>query len=295
MSKRQLSFCLSGVIIFVHLPLKSSRGTVFVENTVDRSYNTSIQWLRGIIQSVMNGWEKDHPDDRFWREPLVACASADDPIFDVLRESVFPDQAKPAELLAGARTVIVFFLPFRPEIGKENERSPFFASRSWALAYPATNSLIEEINLSLMKKIEEAGHRATVTPATHNFDPVKLISRWSHKHLAYVAGLGTFGIHQQIITSAGCCGRLGSLVTTMPLPVSERPGREFCLEKAGQECGVCADRCAYQALTLGSFDRQACYRQCLRTDEHYSDLPLVDVCGKCCCEVPCSYTIPAAS
>lgn len=27
-------------------------------------------------------------------------------------------------------------------------------------------------------------------------------------------------------------------------------------------------------------------------DAHFSDLPLVDVCGKCACEVPCSHKIP---
>jgi hypothetical protein len=46
------------------------------------------------------------------------------------------------------------------------------------------------------------------------------------------------------------------------------------------------------ALFETRFDRQACYRQCLANDAHYSDLPLVDVCGKCASQVPCSHEIP---
>ena len=49
--------------------------------------------------------------------------------------------------------------------------------------------------------------------ATHNFDEAKLVSYWSQKHVAYMAGLGKFGLHHMIITEKGCCGRLGSIVT----------------------------------------------------------------------------------
>ncbi len=264
-----------------------------MQDNSDKTGAVSTEWLRGIIESAVTGWENDHPADRFWRmPPLVACASAADPLFGALRGAVSQEHAMPVDLLPEARTVIVFFLPFKRELGRENDRTPVYASRNWALAYTATNSLIEAVNLSLTNRIEKAGHRAAVTPATHNFDSVKLISQWSHKHLAYIAGLGTFGLHRMIITRAGCCGRLGSLVTTMPFPPSERPRVEFCLRKAGRECRACADRCTYEALSTESYDRHACYRQCLVNDGHYSDLPLVDVCGKCSCEVPCSHGVP---
>jgi len=136
------------------------------------------------------------------------------------------------------------------------------------------------------------GFDASTTPATHNFDEKKLVSRWSHKHLGYIAGLGTFGTHHLLITRAGCCGRLGSLVTSMALPPSSRPQEEWCLHKQGRRCSACLSKCVYGALGESTFDRRACYRQCLENDAHYTDLPLVDVCGKCGCNVPCSYGIP---
>ena len=243
--------------------------------------------LKVVRQRVEAGGGKD-----YWRDPLVACASADDPAIDDLRRVVASDHAAPRDLLPDARSVIVYFLPFRPELGLGNTDCGVFSSRDWAESYVTTNSLIGEINAHLRGCFEAAGYRAAVTPATHNFDEEKLISRWSHKHLAVVAGLGTFGLHHLIITRAGCCGRLGSLVTSMPIPPTSRIEDEYCLVKAGHRCSACVPKCTYGALTSTGLDRRACYDQCLRTDRHYSDLPTVDVCGKCGCEVPCSYGVP---
>ncbi|MDY6824326.1 MAG: hypothetical protein SWH68_11110 [Thermodesulfobacteriota bacterium] len=37
-------------------------------------------------------------------------------------------------------------------------------------------------------------------------------SPWSHRHIAYAAGLGKFGMHDFLITEKGCTHRLGSFV-----------------------------------------------------------------------------------
>lgn len=248
--------------------------------------------LRDAIASVMGRWVSERPGDDYWRSPLVGVAAAEDPMFALLPRVVDPEHAMPGDLLSGARSVIVFFLPFLREVGSANDASGRMAARGWAEAYVATNSLIGEICLRLSDHLADAGHRSAVTPATHNFDAVKLVSRWSHKHLGYIAGLGTFGIHHMLITSAGCCGRLGSVVTTMPLPRTSRPDREFCLEKAGIECSACVPKCMRDALGAEPFDRRACYAQCLENDKNHADLPLVDVCGKCACGVPCSHEAP---
>jgi epoxyqueuosine reductase QueG len=198
----------------------------------------------------------------------------------------------PGELLSEARSVVVFFLPFQPRLGRENDQTAPFAARSWAESYVTTNRVIGEVCSHLKSRLEEAGHTAAATPATHNFDEKRLLSRWSHKHLGYIAGLGTFGHHHLLITEAGCCGRLGSLATSMSLPATPRPQVEYCLLKAGHRCQACMVKCKYDALKKTAFDRHACYEQLLRNNDFYSDLPLVDVCGKCACEVPCSYRIP---
>jgi epoxyqueuosine reductase len=248
--------------------------------------------FRDEIKTVVAGWCDEKKSANYWREPLIAAASASDPLFAELRRVVDPAHAMPGDILPGAKAVIVFFLPFQRWLGKENDQAGFNAARSWAESYVATNELIRAINEHLKRRLEETGYRTAITPATHNFDEQKLVSRWSHKHLAYIAGLGTFGCHHLLITASGCCGRLGSIITSMPVPPTPRSDNEWCLEKAGNECFACVSKCIYEALFETSYNRLRCYEQCLLNDKSFGDLPLVDVCGKCGCEVPCSYGIP---
>lgn len=251
-------------------------------------------WLRDSILRSMTGWLEDTGGPSYWRDPLAAVASASDPLFASLKQVVDPSHALPTDLLPGARSVMVFFLPFQSRLGRENAEAGEMSARSWSQAYVTTNLLIRAISLDLTQVIESKGHRAYPTPATHNFDEEKLVSGWSHKHLGYIAGLGTFGSHHWLITPSGCCGRLGSLVTTMDLPATPRFDRELCLVKSGKKCHACVARCRYGALQPSRFDRHRCYEQCLKNDAYHEDLPLVDVCGKCGCDVPCSYSPPLA-
>ncbi|MGC9347755.1 MAG: hypothetical protein ACP5JG_06425 [Anaerolineae bacterium] len=118
------------------------------------------------------------------------------------------------------------------------------------------------------------------------------MSDWSHRHVAYIAGLGTFGRHHMLITEDGCCGRLNSLVTDAVVAPTPRPKTEACLYKAGGSCRACATRCPVEVLGETSFDRRACYSVCLENAARHADLGLADVCGKCACAVPCSFTNP---
>lgn len=251
----------------------------------------SLVRIRSEIEEYLADWRQRRGRD-YWRRPRVGVAAADDPLFPDLKSAVDPSHAVPRDLLKRARSVIVFFLPFVRDLGRANDACEGFASRGWAEAYVETNLLIRKIGGRLSRLLRGAGHSVRVTAATHNFDEKKLVSAWSHKHVAWIAGLGTFGHHHQLITEAGCCGRLGSLVTSLEIPPTHRPAREWCLHRAGLPCLACVSKCRYGALFEERFDRHACYGQCLANDAHYRDLPLVDVCGKCACEVPCSYEIP---
>ena len=123
------------------------------------------------------------------------------------------------------------------------------------------------------------------------------MSDWSHKHVAYVAGLGTFGLHHMLITAQGCGGRLGTLVTDATIKATPRPAHEACLYKHNGTCGACVERCVAGALTEtgANFDRHACYSVCLQNAERHADLGLADVCGRCAVGVPCTSTDPVVS
>lgn len=215
-----------------------------------------------------------------YREPLVGFARADDPLFKELKKAVGPGHLLPGDILPEAATVAAFYIPFSKELVEENRRHPYVA-REWAVAYIETNRLISRCCERLVEELSVYGVRAAWQQPTHNFDPVKLVSFWSHKHAAYICGLGTFGLHHMLITSLGCAGRLGSLVLDLPLEATPSPVKENCLYLREGKCLACVKICPTGALTREGLDKQKCYQRLLEVDARYSDLGLCDVCGKC--------------
>lgn len=248
------------------------------------------QFIRKTIGDFTAAYE--HGDEIGWKNPLIAYARADDPLFATLKKVASPTHALPQDFLKEARTVITYFLPFRDEVVESNKPGRF-SSRVWALAYLETNKLIAAINRHLQEQLIKQGYRTVFVPATHNFDEKTLLSDWSHRSAAYIAGLGTFGLNHMLITEKGCCGRIGSLVTDLEIPPTPRYTRELCLQKADASCGHCARKCVHDALKVGGLDKQKCYEMCLINAKRLSELEsIVDVCGKCLVGVPCSVTAP---
>ncbi|HET89993.1 MAG TPA: epoxyqueuosine reductase, partial [Chloroflexi bacterium] len=126
-----------------------------------------------------------------YRTPLVGFAVAADPRFAELRHIVEPTHLLPTDLLPGARSVVSFFLPFARWVVEANAQHREAVAREWAVAYVETNALIGRITAHLIESLGNLGVRAAAEPATHNFDPVSLVSRWSHKSVAVIAGLGS--------------------------------------------------------------------------------------------------------
>jgi epoxyqueuosine reductase QueG len=249
------------------------------------------QWLINYVAT----YPERHNQIPIWREPIMACAPADDR-FDRLKEITVPDHALPRDLLPGARTVVVWFIPFKPHIQADNtggERP----SLSWGRAYPSTNDMINRAGRAMKAMIEDSGGKAALTPATHNFDRERYVSLWSHKHLGHLIGLGRYGTNCQLITPAGCSGRMGSMVTDLEL--GDHPlvtADEFCLIKSGKKCGKCIEACPINALSENGLDRAACFGR-LRENYHLlmepDGLPdTTHVCAKCQVGMPCSLKPP---
>ena len=119
----------------------------------------SPRWWQIEIMQVIRRQQADLGLEDWWREPLVGVAAAADPLFVQLKQAVDLEHAMPSDLLAGARSVIVYFLPFRRSLAKENARHGFFAARSWATAYVMTNRLIATINTHLQERLAVVGHQ----------------------------------------------------------------------------------------------------------------------------------------
>ncbi len=233
---------------------------------------------------------KSYVKGKFWREPLVSFCSSES---TEILPKIVPNHLTAEEILPKARSVIVYFIPFSKEVVESNVDG-LKPSELWALAYVKTNRLIENLNSYLARKLEREGYKCSTIKPTHNFDEITLMSRWSHKHVAYLAGLGTFGAHMMIITEKGCCGRLGSLVTTAEFDYNEPLKEEFCSYKREGSCLKCIERCKFGALRENHLDKRKC-NEVLIANAKLFDFGFADVCGKCACGVPCSIQAPINS
>lgn len=247
--------------------------------------------IQNFIKEFVRKYKVENRAVTDWGEPIVAFASADDPLFLKLKAAVDEAHKLPTELLGDAETVISYFIPFGKGVVLSNVGGES-CSREWAVAYVETNRLIVELNEQLSRELRKMGFKSMAPPPTGNFIEGKLVSDWSHKHVALVAGLGKFGLHRMLITEEGCCGRLGSLVTNARMEPTGKPSGEFCLYLREGTCGECVKKCGFGALKFDSFDRHRCYEICSSNAKLHSEAGPASACGKCVCAVPCSFRNP---
>ncbi len=185
------------------------------------------------------------------------------------------------------KTVAAYFLPFIEEVSFSNIEGRN-ASSLWAETYVETNKLIFAINGFIKNELEKEGFHTAFAPPTANFDPKILKSNWSYRHIAEITGLGSFGINNILITEKGCCGRLGTFVTDLPVEKETTPLKEYCIAKKNGNCGACQKKCVKDAFSEEGFDRFSCFEMCVENGELYKSLGEAWVCGKCLVGLPCS-------
>ncbi len=254
----------------------------------------TVEDLRIFLEEHVSNYPADVNTANWWRKPLLVTAKMDDR-FKALPEIAAEDHMLPWDLMPTAKSLIIFFLPFTNELIDENTPGKF-PCRNWGLAYESTNTLIGFLSDRIKNFLAVQGYVSELTPATHNFDEVRLVSKWSHKHLAHLSGLGRFGVNAQMITPVGCAGRLGSLVTEAGLGDNPLIGseEELCLHKRGAECLQCVNRCPVDAVSEEDtgIDRKRCWDRLnfnLKNTEALSGLQeSTHVCAKCAVGLPCS-------
>ena len=227
-----------------------------------------------------------------WRKPIVRFADATNPGFAQLRRIVDSGHHMPQDYLPDAKNVLSWFLPFLPEVGNNNLPGQL-CSAQWADVYLVTNEMAAWINEQLVQFLKEEYAVSAAVPTDAGMIGMdNPRSRWSQRHVAYLAGHGTFGKNNMLISDAGSVGRYFSVVTALNVSPDAPVTEERCLWKRDGSCGLCIKRCPVAALTEAGFDRYKCLDQCLKNMARF---PGADVCGKCTVELPCSYQIPSNS
>ena len=225
--------------------------------------------------------------ESIWGEPLVGFADAHDPGFDMLKILVQDSHHLPGDILPGATIVVSYYLPFKESLARENieGESP---SDSWGRAYMETNLLSVGLGEHLASVVRSMGFPAE-SPKDVRRTEGTIVSRWSQRHIARMAGLGTFGMNNMLITDSGCCGRFYSIVTGLDVEPDPPVQGENCPFKNDGSCGACMRRCVSGALTPDGFDRHVCDGVGVGNSARFGG---VSVCGKCIVGMPCSFRNP---
>ena len=242
-----------------------------------------IEWS---IMDTIGRYMMENGTPRYWDSPLVAFADANSPLFPQLKTICCPEHKVPQDYLPEAETVISYFLPFKEKVAETNIGGEL-PSKEWVDSYNTTNAMAVRINEDIVSLLEGMGHRAVAPP-----DAGIIInggfSVWSQRHVAWIAGLGTFGMNNMLITEKGCCGRFFSVITDMPHAHGERMETERCPYRRDGSCGICIDRCITNSLGDDGFKRPTCYDICMGNKERCG----ADICGKCVVGLPCSHKAP---
>jgi epoxyqueuosine reductase QueG len=228
-----------------------------------------------------------------YRQPLIAYVSAEDSNFANLKKTVHPTHRVPQDLLPGARTVLSYFLPFEEKVVEANSIERERVAIEWVRAYIETNQLIEGINKQLIVGLEAHGVKAAAEVPTGNFDDETLTSPWSHKSIAVIAGIGSFGLHQLVITDLGCAGRFGSLVMDADITIQENVPKERCLYFIDGSCLECVLYCPSSAIDeQDGLNKRLCSDRCKSNAYVIDQLGRAEVCGKCSIGV-CAFEDPS--
>jgi epoxyqueuosine reductase len=171
-------------------------------------------------------------------------------------------------------TVVFLFRPnhstllsvIHGETRLSNAREKEGPSLRWNHTRWQGQDFIIELSKYLVSLLEGMGFSA-IAPELSSFFEILLVpggfaSKWSQRHIAYAAGLGTFSLNEGFITPKGLAVRCGSVVTNLKLEPSTRPYTHHlanCLFYAMGKCCKCIRRCPGGAISEKGHDKLKCF------------------------------------
>jgi len=248
-----------------------------------------------------------------WAEPLIACARGDDPLFEQLKNDIgsfywtpleafrlaWPDlEATAAEL-----AVIVYILPQTEATRLDQRGATEVPAERWARSRFHGEEFNCALRLHLAEQLTNAGSPAVAPERLGDFayrdsERFGIASNWSERHTAWIAGLGTFGLSDGLITRVGKAVRFGSVVARVDLEATPRSyagHQDWCLWYARGTCGACMKRCPINAITEAGHDKPACFDYIRNVTTPYVRDNYgtgATPCGLCQVKIPCEAGSP---
>jgi len=158
-----------------------------------------------------------------------------------------PEDFYPQSIFPEAKSVIVIGLPVALPV---LETSPSIFYRE---LYNTVNSLLDQHTCRLAGLLSEKGHASIFVPRD-GYAGIKALQKspvafFSHRHAAFLAGLGSFGINNMLLTTRyGPRVRFGSVFTSARLPADPLLSR-ICAPGACA-ASICARRGPWTERTI---------------------------------------------
>jgi len=262
-----------------------------------------------------NSMEFPFEGERIFEAPLVGFVRGDDPLLGQLKQIIGPHHFTPEEIMRWQAanngvaapptedlSVVSFVMPITKITKDDNAAKSDWPSERWAqtrlLGEIFSQTFVREIVSHLMSKgILAVSPDVTPMFRKKRYPTVGWASPWSHRHIAYAAGLGSFGMHDFFITERGCAHRLGSFVVNKKLgPDRVQRGdiRGNCLQHQGIKCLKCAARCPVKAISEKGHDKDLCYKKVASSISYCNKNYHIFIygCGLCSTGVPCESGVP---
>lgn len=255
-------------------------------------------------------------DEKAWDKPDIAVAAAEDPLFAKIKGLIGPFYWTPleafrlaypdSEIEAKDLRVISYVLPQTQATRDDQRREKEMPAERWARSRFHGEQFNCDLRTHLAQTLTDGGFPAVAPERLPDFayqtsENFGIASNWSERHTAFIAGLGTFGLSDGLITRKGKAVRFGSVVARIDLPVTPRPYGDdhtaWCLWYAKGTCGACGRRCPADAIkTADGHDKQACFTYIRQVTAPYVQETFgtgATPCGLCQVKIPCEDRIPA--
>jgi len=227
----------------------------------------------------LNRLPEQYGGGRIFSAPLVGVAQGNDPIFQKFKEVVDQEHMTPLELwLAEGNAklesselrIISIVFPYVDEIRKGSKNTTkkgrtLLPAEIYSVGRNYANEFKQDVCRKVIDYFKENDYQAVAGMLSEAYTlrtESRFYSTWSERHTAFATGLGTFSLHEGLITEAGCNVRLASVVTNAPLEITPRKSDDpyaNCLYYAKGTCRKCEENCPGNAITTEGHDKNQCY------------------------------------
>ena len=255
------------------------------------------------------------PNEPVWQDVIVGFGRGDDAYFDFLKQDIGEFHWSPEEAFklgkkdadVKSKDILVVSIGFQKaqKVKNLNAEAVKEPTLRWVAARGGWEALVLSISEKIVSDFEKAGLKAVAIDHISEFKRVKsekygTSSNWSHRHAAYLCGLGTFGHCDGLITKKGKAMRFTTILVEADLEADERSYEkynEWCKRTSDEGCDICIKRCPVGALTEDGHDKEKCekfvtYIRDKALGEGILTSKTSTACGLCQCGVPCQDGIP---